>query len=534
MNRRAAVVPLVVSAVVLTAFASSTESSASPGAGPSIRPQIGELPAAAAAIMSKPEFETARWLYSVAEAETGRVVLADRAGEFVFTASTAKNFTVGTAYATLGTDATLTTPVYATAEPAGGVLAGNLVLVASGDLAMGGRGAMSGRVDHAFTAGTIDHVYGDIAPNAALVPDDPLAGLDDLARQVAASGVTEIAGDVVIDTRLWNTFDGQEGPAPSIYVNDNILDITVTSTGIGQPAVLDLRPETQAVTVASTVTTTDAGTPTSLTVTADPGDPTSVTVSGTIAAGASQLAIHRVPDAASWARTLFVEALGRAGVTVTSPAVGPNDQTGLPPTGSYPAEDRVASLTSPPLEAFGRMILETSYNTGANALMCLLAAHGGSPDCLDGLAAVHSQLDRAGIASDDVVLFDGQGADPASTTSEQMVAWLRWARTQPWGVEFAADLPVLGVSGTLASTGQDGPAAGEVAAKTGTSVDVDPTTGRVYYKVESLAGYLTTERGERLVFSLSMSGATYPDVPTGLHDANEDVAAVAAAFQQAL
>jgi D-alanyl-D-alanine carboxypeptidase/D-alanyl-D-alanine-endopeptidase (penicillin-binding protein 4) len=180
------------------------------------------------------------------------------------------------------------------------------------------------------------------------------------------------------------------------------------------------------------------------------------------------------------------------------------------------------------------MILETSYNTGANALMCLLAAHGGSPDCLDGLAAVHSQLDRAGIASDDVVLFDGQGADPASTTSEQMVAWLTWARTQPWGEEFAADLPVLGVSGTLASTGQDGPAAGEVAAKTGTSVDVDPTTGRVYYKVESLAGYLTTERGERLVFSLSMSGATYPDVPTGLHDANEDVAAVAAAFQQAL
>ena len=73
-----------------------------------------------------------------------------------------------------------------------------------------------------------------------------------------------------------------------------------------------------------------------------------------------------------------------------------------------------------------------------------------------------------------------------------------------------------------------------VAAKTGTSVDVDPTTGRVLYKVQSLAGYLTTERGERFVFSLSMSGATYPDVPTGLHDANEDVAAVAAAFQQAL
>ncbi|WP_246630085.1 D-alanyl-D-alanine carboxypeptidase/D-alanyl-D-alanine endopeptidase [Modestobacter lapidis] len=534
MKRRAAAVLLLVSTVLLTGFTSSTESSALPGHTPGIQPQVGELPAAAAAIMAKPEFEAARWLYSVAEAETGRVVLAGRAGEFVFTASTAKNFTVGSTYATLGTDATLTTPVYATAEPAGGVLAGDLVLVASGDLAMGGRGAMDGRVDHAFTASTIDHVYGDLAPNAAFVPDDPLAGLDDLARQVAAAGVTEITGDVVIDTRLWNTFAGQEGPAPSIYVNDNILDITVAAAGVGQPAVLDLRPQTQAVTVTSTVTTTDAGTPTSLTVTPAPGDPTSITVGGTIAAGTSQLTIYRVPDAASWARTLFIEALGRAGVTVTSSAVGPNDQAGLPPTGSYPPEHRMAALTSPPMKAFGRMILETSYNTGANALLCLLAAHGGSPDCLDGLQAVHHQLDRAGVPPEDVVLFDGQGADPASTTPDQMVAWMRWAQTQPWGAELAADQPVLGVSGTLASTGQDHPARGKVAAKTGTSVDVDPTTGRVYYKVQSLAGYLTTERGERLVFSLSMSGATYPDLPTGLQNAGADVAAVAAAFQQAL
>ncbi|MCZ2826177.1 MULTISPECIES: D-alanyl-D-alanine carboxypeptidase/D-alanyl-D-alanine endopeptidase [unclassified Modestobacter] len=534
MKRRVAALPLFVSAAVLVASPSSAGSATRPGGGPGIGAQVGELPAAAVAIMSRPEYDTARWLYSVAEADTGRVVLAGRAGEFVFTASTAKNFTVGTAYATLGTDTTLTTPVYATAEPVGGVVAGDLVLVASGDLTMGGRGAMSGRVDHTFTADTIDHVYGDIAPNAALVPDDPLAGLDDLARQVAATGVTDVAGDVVVDTRLWETFDGQEGPAPSIYVNDNILDITVTAAGIGQPAVLDLRPQTRAVTVESTVTTTDAATPTALTVTADPGDPTSVTVSGTIAAGESQLTIHRVPDAASWARTLFVEALGRAGVTVTTPAVGPNDQAALPPAGPYPAGQRVAALTSPPLSALGRMILETSYNTGANALMCLLAVHGGSTDCIDGLAAVHHQLALAGVDTDDVVLFDGQGADPASTTPDQMVTWLRWAQTQPWGEELATGQPVLGVSGTLASTGQGGPAAGQVAAKTGTSVDVDPTTGRIYYEVQSLAGYLTTERGERLVFSLSMSGATYADLPTGLHQANEDVAAVAAAFQQAL
>ena len=179
------------------------------------------------------------------------------------------------------------------------------------------------------------------------------------------------------------------------------------------------------------------------------------------------------------------------------------------------------------------MILKTSYNTGANAMMCLLAAKAGSTDCIDGLKTVHEQIDKAGLVADDVILFDGQGADPASTTPAQMMAWMAWAQTQPWGAAFVAGQPVLGVDGTLASAGQDSPAKGKVAAKTGTSVALDPTTNRLYYKVQSLAGYLTTDQGRNLVFALSMSGATYADLATGLRDANNDVAGVAAAFQQA-
>lgn len=537
-KRNRGVLPLLAVVVGLAACTSPPSSSTSlttiaSGTGPPTPAPIGELPAAAAAIMAKPEFKTARWIYSVVDPQTGEVLLANHPDELVFTASTAKNFTVGAVYATAGPDATLTTPVYATAPAVDGLVDGDLVLVASGDLALGGRGAMEGRVDHTFTATTIDHVYGDVAPNAALVPDDPLAGLDDLARQVKEAGITSVAGDVMIDTRIWNTFAGQEGPVPSVFVNDNILDITVNAGAVGEPATLDLRPETGAIAVTSTVTTSDATTPTALRVTPSPSDPSAITVSGTIAAGASQLTIYRVPDAATWARTLFVEALRRAGISVTAPAVGPNNEASLPPQNSFPAEQKVAAITSPPLEAFGTMILKTSYNTGANAMMCLMAARAGSPDCIDGLKAVHEQIDKAGLVADHVLLFDGQGADPASTTPAQMVAWMRWAQTQPWGAALVAGQPVLGVDGTLASTGQNSPAKGKVAAKTGTSVALDPTTNRLYYKVQSLAGYLTTDQGRNLVFALSMSGATYPDLATGLHDANEDVAGVAAALQQA-
>lgn len=179
------------------------------------------------------------------------------------------------------------------------------------------------------------------------------------------------------------------------------------------------------------------------------------------------------------------------------------------------------------------MILKTSYNTGANSLMCLLATHDGSTDCLDGLAPVRALVSRAGLVADDVVLVDGQGADPASVTPAQMVGWLRWTQTRPWKYAFRDGQPVLGESGSLAGSGGDSPARGKVAAKTGTSVHPVPGSGRALFNVQRLAGFMTGPDGRPLVFDLAVSGATYPDVLTGLVQAGHDVADVAAEFQQA-
>jgi D-alanyl-D-alanine carboxypeptidase/D-alanyl-D-alanine-endopeptidase (penicillin-binding protein 4) len=495
---------------------------------------VGRLPSDARRILAKPEYRGARWLYRVSDLRTGEVLLASRPDELVFTGSTAKQFTVGTAYATLGPNATITTPVYATSPVKRGRLDGDLVLVGSGDLAMGGRGALQGRVDQAFTATTIDHIYADLAPNGAVVRADPLAGLNSLAAQVAESGIRRVDGDVVIDTRLWETYSGQEGPVPPIFINDNLLDITVTAAAVGQAATITTRPKTTAFTVVSKVRTAAGATPAQLSVDADPQNSRKLTVSGRIAEGASQLTIYRVPDAARWARTLFVEALERAGVRVRAAATASNDQSDLPAAGRYADLVPTASMTSPPLRKFGKMILLTSYNTGANAVLCLLAVGRGSTDCNDGLQSIRTQVQKAGLDSDQVFLVDGQGGDPASTTPTQMATWMTWARSQPWGDVLVAGQPVLGVSGTLASSERDSPARGKVAAKTGTSLSVDPATGGGYSKVQSLAGYLTTDEGRVLVLALSMSGGTYPDVLTALVGAADDVNAVAAAIQQAL
>jgi D-alanyl-D-alanine carboxypeptidase/D-alanyl-D-alanine-endopeptidase (penicillin-binding protein 4) len=517
-------------AVVLAVGACSGDDDDSGDDGPSA--EIGTLPDDAAGIMSKAPYATARWIYFVADAESGEVLLADRPDEMVFTGSTAKGFTVASVYETLGPDTRLTTPVYATTPVDDGVVDGDLVLVASGDLALGGRNALEGRLDHTFTADSVDHVYANFTPNATRV-GDPLAGLDDLARQIADRGVTRVDGDVVIDTTIWQEFQGQD-PTPPIFVNDNLVDVQVTAPANGEPATLEVTPETDLFTVESDVETVAEDGATALTVSASQDDPSTLVVSGTIAAGSSRLANYRVQQSADWARALFIEALERAGIEVAARIGEPNDQSSLAASDSYPADRQLAVLESPTLGQTGKMIMEMSHNVGANSFMCLLAVERGSDNCIDGLATVYALAEKAGIDTNELFLVDGSGADPASTTPRQMARWMQWSREQPWGEEFVASQPILGETGSLAANGRGSPAVGKVAAKVGTSVDFDLVTGRLYSKVQSLAGYLTLDDGRVLVFGLSMSGGTYPQVYEGLLEAGEDVAMVAAAFQQEL
>jgi len=520
-------------AILLASTALALLVAACTSAGPS--GALENVPSPAQSIMSRAPYRTARWLWNVTDLKGGATLTSRNSGQLVPTGSTGKLFTVGTAYAVLGTPTQLTTPVYAVGTVQDGVLQGNAVLVASGDLALGGRGAMQGRMEDSDTKTTTDQVYADIAPNGAPAPGDPLAGLDSLAHQVADAGIHRIDGDVVIDTRLWQTFQGGEGPVTPIYVNDNLLGLTVTpARGIGQVATVAESPQTAAYAALSTVRTV-AGSGSAIKIAASSTNPRQIVITGTVGVEARPaFTVYRVPDPASWARTLFIEALERAGVTVTAPALAANDESELP--AGYSARTRVASLKSPTLAAMGSMILRTSYNTGAEDLLCLLAAHLHSTDCTDGLKLVEKELEKAGLDVNDVVLANGEGAYPSAATPVQMTRWLAWTQTQPWGAALRAGLPVLGESGALAQV--DTPvtrsSTGELAAKTGSVAAVDPSNGRVSFTVEALAGFMSLGGGRTAAFDVSMSGATYPDVLTGLVQSQNDVSGVSAALRVAL
>src|SRR5262249_15623473 len=145
------------------------------------------------------------------------------------------------------------------------------------------------------------------------------AGLEDLARQVKASGVRALSGDVLIDDRLFEKARGSgSGPkvVSPIVVNDNLVDVLVRPAAEpDRPAAVRVRPETALVRIDARVKTVAKGQP--LRVRVEAAGPNNFVVRGQVPAGAGEVVrIAPVDDPAAFARALFIEALRREGVEV--------------------------------------------------------------------------------------------------------------------------------------------------------------------------------------------------------------------------
>ena len=77
-------------------------------------------------------------------------------------------------------------------------------------------------------------------------------------------------------------------------------------------------------------------------------------------------------DPVSFARTLLVEALERAGVKVEAAPSGVNPSYKLSKNGTYKETERVALLVSPPYGELVKLILKVSHNLGADMTPLLI------------------------------------------------------------------------------------------------------------------------------------------------------------------
>jgi D-alanyl-D-alanine carboxypeptidase/D-alanyl-D-alanine-endopeptidase (penicillin-binding protein 4) len=213
------------------------------------------------------------------------------------------------------------------------------------------------------------------------------------------------------------------------------------------------------------------------------------------------LQVFFIPNPAAFARTAFIEALRRAGVSVAVKSVGPNPRNLLPRNRTYPSSHRVALRLSAPLSQIVTAILKVSANRGADLLVCLVAVKHGQRNCLAGLAYLQSNAARLGSPPDTTFAFDGGGSDDRDRINPvAMTTFLRRVLLQPYGSAFRAALPLVGVNGTLAQLGRGTPAVGKIQAKPGNRVAF-ATAALGIAGASNLVGYIEAKSGRTLVFA---------------------------------
>src|SRR5262249_5945299 len=124
----------------------------------------------------------------------------------------------------------------------------------------------------------------------------------------------------------------------------------------------------------------------------------SIILTGKIPAGHKPLVrVYEVSDTASFARSLFIEALGRAGVAVEASPLMDHPNAALPSRDEVAKLRQVAQLQSPPFSESAKLILKVSHNLHASTLPLLIAARNGKRTLAEGLHLQHDFLARAGV-----------------------------------------------------------------------------------------------------------------------------------------
>jgi D-alanyl-D-alanine carboxypeptidase/D-alanyl-D-alanine-endopeptidase (penicillin-binding protein 4) len=484
-------------------------------------------------VLSRAEYRHAHWGLLVCDAVTGEVLFEQDADKLFAPASVTKLFSVAAAWETFGPDHRFVTPVFRRGElKDGGRLEGDLVLRSACDFTLGGRTNARGEIAFRNT----DHTYANGSDKAQLTEEDPLAGLNALARQVVASGVHQVTGEVLIDCRLFDaatsTGSGPEN-ITAVLVNDNVLDVQITPTSVGQPAMIFQRPQTTLLEVDAIVETSPADIPPAIRI--DWAGPGRAVVRGTVPLRHAPLVrVLEWSDAEFMARGLFIEALRREGVDVAASPLAAAGGSGLPDPDWYDSAVKVAQLESPPFAEHAKLILKVSHNLHASTLPLLMAATNGKRTLADGLKIEGDLLARLGVDRNTISFGGGAGGDRADyVTPRATVQLLKSMAGRSDFDRFRATLPILGVDGTLAAVvGSDSPARGKVFAKTGTLYWDNVLNARTLLTSKALAGYIDTQSGRRLIFTFFVNLAHLPS-PNDTVREGKALGRLAEIFQQA-
>lgn len=478
------------------------------------------------AVFDGSRYKGAIWGLRVIDLETGQPLIDLEPRHKFLIGSVRKVFSVGELLNQIGPTHTFDTLIYRQGTISDtGILQGDLILVASGDLTMGGRTNPDGTV--AFS--NFDHNEANSLGNAELTSPDPLAGYAALAHQVAARGIKEITGDIVIDDRLFKPFNFRgEFDLKPIFVNDDVVDLVVNPTN-GKLASVNHRPQSAALAVDNAVLMKPVGTDVNI----DPGLPScigqpncTVTLHGELpvdfvpplTSRYPLIRTFRIVNPTSYARTVLIEKLRAAGVKVKARTVEPNPDRLLPAKNSYEPDARVAQLTGLPYSEDAKLINKVSYNIGADTSILLYGLTQGAGDMKSALAAEKKNLQTSyGISPAEYFFIDGSGGGESTATNRAVTRFLADMYARPTFAQYFASFPILGVDGSLATVTDFesektlAPAKGQVHAKTGTFIEGSLIKGQAF------AGYINAKSGRKLAYELVVNNVPFKTINDVIH-----------------
>jgi D-alanyl-D-alanine carboxypeptidase/D-alanyl-D-alanine-endopeptidase (penicillin-binding protein 4) len=446
-------------------------------------------------LIERPIARQAFWGVQVVDLDSGQILYEHNPEKLFVPASNAKLFSTALGLARLGSDYQFTTSVVSSVPPTPeGVATGDLILVGGGDP------NLSSRVVPYNPQKKFDR--------------DPMVPMAELARQIVASGIRQVDGNVIgDDTRYvtqgygdgWSWQDthwGYGAPVGALCFNDNLIDMFVQpGLAPGQPGRTSTRPEIGYYELENRIRTVATRTVAqALALNRRPGART-LSVWGEISMrSAGRTFSVAVDDPGLFAASALRVELEKLGVVIggetTARHAWPWEHNSLKRASfprNPPAGQLAAAIQSPRLAELVRVINKESQNLHAEMLLRevgYVMRNVGSAEA--GLGELESFLVEAGLSRREFDFTDASGLSRKDLVSPGgTVQLLTYMWNSPNREDYVGSLPLAGEDGTLDWRFSRTAARGRIRAKTGTLTHVT-----------ALSGYAATEDNRNLAFSI--------------------------------
>ncbi|AKO93598.1 D-alanyl-D-alanine carboxypeptidase/D-alanyl-D-alanine-endopeptidase [Priestia filamentosa] len=431
---------------------------------------------------------------SIKKAKSGEVLYEKNSSVRMKIASNMKLFTGAAALETLGEEYKFHTELWHDGKVKNGVLKGNLYLKGKGDPTLG------------------------------------LQELQQFSALLHEKGIKKIAGNIIGDETwyddvrlsedmIWKDESYAYGAqisaltfSPDYRYEAGTVIVETTPTKNGKKAHISISPKTDYVRVMNETKTGKGETDLEI-VRKRNGNV--IVVKGIIKEGeeSDQTAIA-VEDPALYTTSLFKDALEKNGIKVTGKVK--KEET--------PQKAQLMGVKeSPPLGEIFIPYMKLSNNTIAEIFVKEMGkVQYGEGSFEAGLTSLNQTLSEMDVNVDNMMIRDGSGLSHVSgVPTDEISSLLFHARQKPWYDNFYESLPLAGdpdelIGGTLDERMRGTAAEGNVRAKTGS------ITG-----ASSLSGYVTTEAGEELIFSIVFNAFLAEDVK----DIEDEIAVILASLK---